>query len=257
MISVVIIEDEAPARRKIKRFLSQLEENIEVLAEIDSVSQAITYFSNTSDKIDLILSDIELIDGNAFEIYTKVDIKCPVIFTTAYDSFLMDAFETNGIEYLLKPFSLERFNKAWDKFKKLLLNSGEDQLMRRINDLVNSKINVTPAYKTRFAVSKKSETYFIEIDDIIYFEAEEGLIFAYDKRGIKHILPVRTLVELEVSLNPDLFFKINRAEVVQKKYINKISSRSKNSVYVHIEAISQPLVTSQSNTARFREWITI
>ena len=255
MISVVIIEDEAPARRKLRRFLSQLEEDIEVLAEMDSVAQAVCYFSNTSNNIDLILSDIELIDGNAFEIYTKVDIKCPVIFTTAYDSFLMNAFETNGIEYLLKPFNFERFNKAWNKFKTLLLNSGEDQLLKRINDLVNSKIKANPTYKNRFAVSKKSEMYFIEADDILYFKAEEGVIFAFDIKGNRHTLPYRTLLDLENNIDPDRFFKINRAEIVQKRYINKISTRSKNSVYVHIESLSQSLVTSQSNTAMFREWI--
>src|SRR5690606_38173491 len=110
MIKVVIIEDEIPARKKLKRFLEQVNQSTEVIAEIGTVSEAIEFIKNEN-AIDLILSDIELQDGNAFEIYQEVNVLCPIIFTTAYNQFLMDAFESNGIEYLLKPFSLERFQK--------------------------------------------------------------------------------------------------------------------------------------------------
>ena len=109
MIKVVIIEDEIPARNKLKRFISELETPIEIVAEIDTVEKAVVFLKNSS--VDLIFSDIELLDGNAFEIYDQVNISCPVIFTTAYDQFWMNAFESNGIEYLLKPFSQSRFQK--------------------------------------------------------------------------------------------------------------------------------------------------
>lgn len=111
MIKIVIIEDEIPARKKLIRFINELKENTEIIAEIDNVEQSID-FLKTEKSIDLIISDIELLDGNAFEIYDQVKISCPIIFTTAYDKFWMNAFETNGIEYLLKPFTLERFQKA-------------------------------------------------------------------------------------------------------------------------------------------------
>lgn len=92
MINVVIIEDELPARRKLIRFLSEVDTPITILAEIDTVADAICFLT-TASSVDLILSDIELLDGNAFEIYNQVSVNCPIIFTTAYNQYLMDAFE--------------------------------------------------------------------------------------------------------------------------------------------------------------------
>ena len=118
MIRVLIIEDEIPARNKLKRFLKELDTKIEIVDEIDTVEAAINFLINK--QVELIFSDIELLDGNAFEIYNKVSVNCPIIFTTAYNQFWMNAFESNGIEYLLKPFSKERFQKAWNKFLYLI-----------------------------------------------------------------------------------------------------------------------------------------
>src|SRR5690606_41118398 len=111
MIKVLIIEDEIPARNKLKRFLNQQIESISIVAEIDTIESAIAFL--TTNHVDVIFSDIELLDGNAFEIYKQVQVQCPIIFTTAYDQFWMNAFESNGIDYLLKPFSQDRFQKAW------------------------------------------------------------------------------------------------------------------------------------------------
>jgi len=124
MIKILIIEDEIPARRKLKRFIAELEISTKIVSEIDTVEQGIEFLQNN--QTDIIFSDIELLDGNAFEIYHEVPVSCPIIFTTAYDQFWMGAFESNGIDYLLRPFSQERFQKAWDKFL-LLRNSSSDE----------------------------------------------------------------------------------------------------------------------------------
>ena len=103
MTRILIIEDEIPARKKLRRFIEELDTPTVILAEIDTVQAAVDYLS--SREVDVIFSDIELLDGNAFEIYQQVSVACPIIFTTAYDRFWMDAFESNDIAYLLKPFS--------------------------------------------------------------------------------------------------------------------------------------------------------
>lgn len=126
MINVVIIEDELPARRKLIRFLSEVDTPITILAEIDTVADAICFLT-TASSVDLILSDIELLDGNAFEIYNQVSVNCPIIFTTAYNQYLMDAFESNGISYLLKPFTLDRFLQAWKKFTTLRTQNSQER----------------------------------------------------------------------------------------------------------------------------------
>ncbi|WP_079241359.1 LytR/AlgR family response regulator transcription factor [Chryseobacterium indologenes] len=253
MIKVVIIEDEIPARNKLKRFISELETPIEIVAEIDTIEQAIVFLKNSS--VDLIFSDIELLDGNAFEIYDQVNISCPVIFTTAYDQFWMNAFESNGIEYLLKPFSQNRFQKAWDKF--LLLRkapSESQQVLAKLQEMLNNK-HTQKNYKKRFTVSSYQGLYFINTEEISFFGAEEGVVFAFDTAGKKHLLNESTLKEIEMQLNPSDFFRINRSELVHKNHIERIERYNKNTLSVQIKGQKDHLITSQSNTSTFRKWI--
>lgn len=253
MIKVLIIEDEIPARKKLRRFLDEVEETFSVEAEIDTVKEAVD-FLRTADDIDLILSDIELLDGNAFDIYREVQISCPIIFTTAYDQFLMNAFETNGIEYLLKPFSFERFRKAWDKFILLRKNDPADQeFLLKLHQMIGN--TQEKKYKTRFSVNTHQGIYFFETKDILFFEASEGVIFATEKTGKKHLLTGFTLKEIEAQLDPMEFFRINRSELVSKKWIEKIERYSKNSLAIKMAGHEKHLVTSQSNTSEFREWV--
>ncbi|MEJ5048475.1 LytTR family DNA-binding domain-containing protein [Chryseobacterium culicis] len=253
MIKVVIIEDEIPARNKLKRFISELEKPVEIVSEISTVEEAIAFLKNSA--VDLIFSDIELLDGNAFEIYDQVNISCPVIFTTAYDSFWMNAFESNGIEYLLKPFSQSRFQKAWDKFILLgnTASEPEDVLVKLQQMLNNSPVEKN--YKKRFSVSSHQGIYFINTEDITFFEAEEGIVFAFDTAGKKHVLNESTLKEIETQLNASDFFRINRSALVQKKYIERIERYNKNTLSAQIKGQKDHLITSQSNTSAFRKWI--
>jgi len=252
MIKIVIIEDEIPARKKLIRFIDELKETTEIIAEIDNVEQAID-FLKTEKLIDLIISDIELLDGNAFEIYDQVKISCPIIFTTAYDQFWMNAFETNGIEYLLKPFTLERFQKAWNKFSVLNKSHVSDEILLKISQI--QKEIQPKAFKERFSVISNKGIYFLETEHITFFKAEEGVIFAFDDSGKKHLLNQTVLKEIESQLNPNEFFKINRSELVNKKNIIKMERYSKNALSLEIKGLDNPLITSQSQTADFREWI--
>ncbi len=253
MTKIVIIEDEIPARKKLKRFLEMLNDPFEVIAEIDSVKKAIEFLH--THQADLIFSDIELLDGNAFEIYQQVPVRCPIIFITAYDQFWMDAFDSNGIAYLLKPFSKERFQKAWNKF--LWLNaspSDESKWMANLTELIQRNFS-EKSYKMRFTIHTSRGMYFLETGNIVFFEADEGVIFAYDNRGEKHILTETTLKEIEEQIRPQDFFRINRSEIISKTYIEKIERYSKNTLAIKLKTYGNHLKTSQNNTALFREWI--
>lgn len=256
MINVVIIEDEAPARRKLIRFLNDLEEEISIVAELATVAEAVSFLSETKN-IHLILSDIELLDGNAFEIYGRVSVPCPIIFTTAYNEFLMNAFETNGIEYLLKPFSFERFKKAWGKY--LLLRSvpatSDNSILKKITTLLDKQPIENKVFKTRFAITSGRGTYFVDVNDVVFFATEEGIVVAMDTHAKKHLLPQPTLKEIEAVINPDQFFRINRGELVNKTYIEHIERYSKNTIAMKVVGYQQFLITSQSSTAAFREWV--
>ena len=252
-MNVVIIEDEIPARNKLKRFLSECNENFVVQKELDTVKGAIQFLSMYSP--DLILSDIELLDGNAFEIYEQVQINCPIIFTTAYNQFLMDAFDTNGIAYLLKPFTKERFDKAISKFK--LLKQSTTIALNPLNEISDFiKLNQQQAkLKKRFTIHTNQGILFLNVADISYFQAEEGVIFAYDMLGKKHLLSYSTLKEIEDLICPNDFFRINRSELVHKIHIEKIERYNKNSLSIRLKGNANYLKTSQSNTSLFKEWL--
>lgn len=253
MIKVIIIEDEIPARSKLKRFISELEEPVEIAAEIATVEEAITFLKTTT--VDLIFSDIELLDGNAFEIYNQVNISSPIIFTTAYDQFWMNAFESNGIEYLLKPFSQDRFQKAWDKFLLLKTSASEqNDVLIKLQQMLNNS-HTEKKYKKRFTVSSHQGIYFVNTEDITFFEAEEGIVFAFDTAGKKHLLNESTLKEIENQLSPSDFFRINRSEIVQKIHIERIERYNKNTLSIQVKGQKVHLITSQSNTSAFRKWI--
>lgn len=252
-IKVVIVEDEMPAQKKLRRFIQDLNTAVDIIAEISTVSSGVTFLKNHH--ADLIFSDIELLDGNAFEIYSQVVVTCPIIFTTAYDQYWMNAFESNGIDYLMKPFSQERFIKAWDKFISLSQSTREnDQLLINIAKLIEQSV-AGKSYRKRFTAHHHQGMYFLDIETITYFEASAGLVNAYDTGGKKHLLNIATLKEIEEQVDPSAFFRINRSELVNKKHIEKIVPYSKNALAIKLKGSGQQLNTSQHNTAEFRSWI--
>ncbi|HJV19325.1 MAG TPA: LytTR family DNA-binding domain-containing protein [Sediminibacterium sp.] len=253
MIKILILEDEIPAKKKLKRFLDALETPIEIVAEIDTVTEGVSFLKKNP--VDLIFSDIELLDGNSFEIYNQVSISCPIIFTTAYDQFWMDAFEINGIDYLLKPFSQERFQKSFDKFL-MFRNLSNDKHSELVNltKIIEEKF-ATKSYKKRFSVRSKQGIYFLDTDKICYFGASYGVVFAYDTESKRHLLTESTLKEIEELLNPLDFFRLNRSEIVNRQHIEKIHYYTKNSMAVKLKGWQQHLLTSQNNTAQFRIWV--
>jgi len=258
MYRILIIEDEAPARKKIKRFISKICNPYDIVAELETVEETKAFF-NQADKpnVDLIFSDIELRDGNVFEIYNQITLNCPIIFATAYNEFLINAFETNGIEYLLKPYSLERFSNAWDKYIRLKESNPEsyNELVNSISRLLASKQMTSEEYKEQFAIKSAKEIYFLKLENIVYFQAENGVVFAFDKKNKRHIMPQATLKEIEEFLDPKKFFRINRSESVQRKYIDKIKRYNKNTLTIYLNSERIVLKSSQSKTSDFNLWL--
>ncbi len=253
MIRIAIIEDELPAIQKLKRFIAELEEPTEVVGEMGSIAEAIEFLQSTT--VDLLISDIQLHDGTAFDIYQQVPVGCPIIFTTAYDQYWMNAFETNGIDYLLKPFSKDRFLKAWNKF--LLLRKSEklkDVQLTNLYKLIEENLS-EKKFKKRFAVQNGQRIYLLEVNTVVLLEAKDGLVLAHDKDGKKHILNYPTLREAEAQLDPADFYRLNRSELICKNYIEKVERFSKNILAVKLKGYPEYYKTSQATTASFREWL--
>ncbi|MBW1296289.1 LytR/AlgR family response regulator transcription factor [Aquimarina litoralis] len=254
MIKIVLIEDESPARKKLKNYLDKLGEPYVVIKEIETVTETLSFFK-TLPEVDIIFSDIELRDGNVFEAYDKITMNYPIIFATAYNDFWMNAFETNGIEYLLKPFSYARFEKAWNKYKTLKnkMSTNTNELLGVLDNYYQRKLASETVYKDYIPIKSSNEIYFLKVNDITFFQSDYGVIFAYDTVNKKHLLNQTSLKEIQEILNPEVFFKINRSEIVNRNYIEKISRYTKNTVAIQIK--SHHLKTSQNNTASFNSWV--
>jgi len=256
MIKILIIEDEAPARKKLRKQLERIGENILVVKEIETVVDTKAFFESNTE-VDLIFSDIELRDGNVFEVYSQFLIESPIIFTTAYNQFWMNAFETNGIEYLLKPYSYSRFEQAWKKYTTLKnkISGKQDDIIKKLDAYYQSKQEVEPVYKDFIPVKSNGSIYFLKVEDITFIKADYGMIFAYDSANKRHVLNQNSLKEIQEMLNPEIFFKINRSELLNRNYIEKIDRYTKNTVAIQIKSYS--LKTSQNTTASFNKWMGI
>ncbi|NMM49769.1 LytR/AlgR family response regulator transcription factor [Marinigracilibium pacificum] len=256
MVKVIIIEDESAARNKLRRFIETLDQGISIVNELTTLDEVESFFSEET-KVDLIFSDIELRDGNVFEVLKNYDVEIPIIFTTAYNQFWMNAFETSGIEYLLKPFDYSRFEKAWNKYRKLISdNQTKSPLLAELKDLLaGGSVNAKESFKTRFSFRSGNDLGFINVSDIKYFEVDNGVIFIHSKDSRKVISTYSTLAELYESLDPEQFFQINRSEIVSKSYIESIQRFTKNIIAIKLYGAKEFLKTSQSKTSEFYSWV--
>ncbi|GGQ05962.1 LytR/AlgR family response regulator transcription factor [Shewanella litoralis] len=243
---VLVIEDEPLAAQKLIGFIHRYNPNAEIVAQIDKVADVIRFFDNEP-QLDLIFSDIELLDGQVFNALNALDLPCPVIYTTSYDQHWGDAFQNQGIEYLLKPFSYKRFSGAMLSYEQLKLNLAKVQ--------VNLSSAEQPSYKSRFLLRKSQVVEILKTDDVVCLRAAAGVISAYDKAGQHHMLTGNSITELEQQLDPKQFFRLNRSELVNLNYIQKFENYGKDTVAVTTTVLKEPLITSKTRTAQFKKWL--
>jgi len=253
-MEILFLEDEQLAADKVRKLLKEYFDEDVSVTWVKSVKEGVQYLKN-SPMPNLIISDIELLDGNAFALYNAVDVTCPIIFTTAYDQFLLRAFQTNGIAYLLKPFDEKQFFEALDKYKKLFHVKESTTLTRDVlANLQEALTSSQKTYKNRFVVKKTSGIFLLNVSDIVCFAADDDLVFAYDNQRKKHIIQNR-LSEIDRVLDPGRFFRINRSEIINIDYIDRIEPFFKNRLVIHLQHFPESVKTSASKTAEFRKWI--
>ncbi len=249
-MKVIIIEDEPPAIEKLCGFLERYDDSIQVAATLESVKETSKWFRQNSPP-DLVFSDIELLDGNVFEFFENADVSVPVIFTTAYDQFLMRAFEQSGIAYLLKPFTYESFAAAMLKHEKLRNNfvAAQANFWQEIQ-----KKLAEPNYKERFIVKTRGGIQFVETANIAYFQMRDGILFAFDAAGGKFPLN-ENLNRLEEILDPRNFFRISRGEIVNLTFIERLESYFNDRLMIYLKNLKTKLISSTNRTPHLRKWI--
>ena len=255
-MNILILEDEVQAARQTVRFLAQAGLGQPGPSVLRSIEKALAWLQSHP-MPDLIFSDIELLDGNVFALYEQFRVTCPVIFTTAYDQFLLPAFRGNGIAYLLKPFAYEQFREALDKYQ-LLQNSRHPAPATPTEALLSPQVlrhHGQPSYKQRFSVRMRTGLFLLLVDDIAYVQADEGVTFAVDAAGTRYPLS-GTLAELERQLDPRRFGRLNRSELVNIAFVEKMELYFNNRLAVQLRARpATTLTTSAAQTPEFRRWL--
>lgn len=252
-MDILIIEDEQLAGEKLRGYIKDFIDQKAKITWLRSISEVSEYL-NSDAHIDLIFSDIELLDGNVFAIYDTIKIAYPIIFCTAYDQFVLKAFKANGIAYLLKPYNEEQFIDAWKKYQ-LLFEKNSPEIQESIIDelklIVNNK---SSDYKMRFTIKKPNGIFLLSVEDIIYFQSQGDFLLVFDQKGNKHIIN-QSLGKIASALNPKQFFQINRSEIININYIEKFETYFKNKLIISMKGISDQLFTSGSRTPEFRAWL--
>lgn len=241
---VLIIEDELPARAKLRDMLKKLRPEATIVAELGSVKDSLQWLAS-NDEPDIAFVDIQLSDDHSFEIFRKHQGKFPVIFTTAYDKYLLESFEFNSIDYLLKPITEERLKRSLDKIKNLENHFAHGNISRLL-------ANERP--KQRIIGKKGTDFIALDVDDAAYFFTEHKIVFVRDFSGRQLILD-KTLYEIEALLDKAKFFRINRKYIAQLKAIDRFKSDSgKIRIFLKPE-MKDEIHVSKETAPAFRAWM--
>ncbi len=246
---IVIVEDEQLAAQKLLRTLEEIVPNIELLGIIPSVERAVNYFSQPTNA-ELIFMDIQLDDGICFEIFEKLAITVPIIFTTAYDEYTLKAFKQNSIDYLLKPIKKDELKSAIEKYKKVHRGINLTDLQRAINSFKTNE------YKERFLIKVGEQYKSLEIKSANCFFIKESYTFISTSNGRSYGLDY-SLDKVEDLIDPKDFFRINRNFIVRYDAIKNIIVYSSNRQKVKINEFDQDeaIIISRERVKPFKKWM--
>jgi two-component system response regulator LytT len=216
-MNILIIEDEPHTAQILSEIIVQVRPDSIILETLESIEQSVKYLSNDKNLPDLIFSDIQLADGLSFEIFSKVQLKCPIIFCTAFDQYTLQAFKTNGIEYVLKPVKEEDVEIAFTKYETLKESLKPDT---EIVNLLKSTFQKKENYKSSILVHVKESFIPIEVSKIAFFIVDTEILYIHTFDNKRY--PVfKSMSEIEASLDPSIFFRINRQVLLNKKPLKR------------------------------------
>jgi len=251
-MNIIIVEDEMAAAKQLQRRLSSFDESIDASVILSSVEESITWFQSNQTP-DLIFMDIQLEDGQSFEILESVEIHSPIIFTTAYDEFAIQAFRYNSIDYLLKPYKEDDLFRALNKFKKQ--SKPSVNLQSNYANLIEAFMNKDAGFQSRILVQIGTQYHSIDINNIAYFYTQHKIVYLVTFENKKYPTD-QNLDQLEKSLNPKHFFRINRQFIIGIESIDKMYSYSKSRVRLILRPPStDEIVVSTIRSPEFKKWL--
>lgn len=250
-MNILIIEDEEPAAKRLQRMLEEIEPKAKIPDVIVSIRSAVKWLKNNPAP-DLIFQDIQLADGNCFEIYKQIDVNSPVIFITAYNDFAIQAFKVNSIDYLLKPLKKDDLAKAYAKFQRLKNNQNN---LPDLVDLVQSLQGPEVKYKSRFLIRYGEHIKKVDIKDIAYFYTQNKINYLKTFSGVSYPID-HNLDTIEKSTDPKKFFRINRQFILNIDSIEQMFSFSKSRVKIKLKPASDiETIVSTDRSPHFKAWL--
>lgn len=251
-MKVLIIEDEAPAFRRLQKVLEEVDSEIQIVEVLDTVEESAKWLQHQP-LPDLIFMDIQLSDGLSFEIFEKVNITVPVIFTTAFDEYMLRAFKVNSIDYILKPIKKEDVERSLQKFYTLkngFANAGQD-----LNQLIRNISLDDKKYKRRFLVKQGDRFLSIPCEDIAMFYYHNGLVHVKTHAGKGYPMDYN-LDELSKQLDPERFFRTNRQSILSFPAIKAVHKWHKSRLLIETFLPTEDqIVISAEKVSEFKDWL--
>jgi DNA-binding LytR/AlgR family response regulator len=257
-MKVLIIEDEELAVKKLQKTLASVDATAEVVGVADSIRSSVNWLQQNPTP-DLILMDIELADGQSFEIFDKVEVKSTVIFTTSYDEYALKAFKVNSVDYLLKPIQKEDLHAALEKLKSLksLYSNSNSTPSLNVDSLVKElQQKLQPKeYRKRFLVKHAQKLVSVDVIEIAYFYSDGRLNFFKTTDNRKFVVDY-TMDDLEEMLDPGQFFRISRAFYVAVNCIDQIHDYFGNRLLLNLKpAVDKEAIVSREKVTDFKKWM--
>jgi DNA-binding LytR/AlgR family response regulator len=250
-MKILIVEDEDLAVKKLQKTLELVNPEAEVVGFTDSIKSTVEWLQDNPQP-DLILMDIELADGQSFEIFNLTDVKSPVIFTTSYDEFALKAFKVNSVDYLLKPIQKEELKAALEKYQKM--KTGADVNLEVLVKELQQKLQ-PKEYRKRFLVKHGQKLVSVEIGEIAYFYSDGRLNFFKTSDNRKFVVDY-TMDELEEMLDPAVYFRISRSFYVSVNSIEKIDDYFGNRLILGLKpSVDKEALVSREKVTDFKKWM--
>jgi len=247
-MNILIVEDENQTADLLQEFIEENEQCL-VVNISQSIEDTVRYLTKNQSKLDLIFMDIQLADGESFEIFNQIEVTKPVVFCTAFDTYTLKAFKSNGIDYILKPFQQKDINTAISKVE-LIKSSFND-----INKILQHKPTIQKNYQTSFIVRSREKMIPLSVESIAFINLEHEVVNVYDSHGNKSAI-FKTINEIEKVIPPEYFFRINRQMIVNRKAIKDIEPFFNRKVIVNlIFPVKKKPIVSRLKVTPFLEWV--
>lgn len=247
-MNVLIVEDETAAYETLEALLKEIDSTIKIVGVTESIDQTIHWLTNNPEP-DLIFLDIQLSDGISFLIFERLTIEIPIIFTTAYNEFAIQAFKQNSIDYLLKPIKQEELENALHKYKRNTQNTVFKYLSRLSRLAPNSN------YINKLLLPYKDQLVPVKISDISYFYNTNKNTQVTLKNGRTYPIS-KTLEQIYLKLNPKDFYRANKQYIISRSSIENITIWFDNRLYITLDVeVPERMYISKNKAAEFKEWL--